>query len=126
MALDPRQHQGHFGENFVRVLAAAAGLVTMRPELDVTGVDLLIGYKGMRGRIRHPLIEVQVKSWARPRAKWAEGHWKYRMNTPHFNDLAGTDFGLPRFLALVIVPDDWRQYAVNKTDLLELRHCAYW
>lgn len=38
MGLDPNQHQGAFGESFVRVLASAAGLTVARADLDV---DLL-------------------------------------------------------------------------------------
>jgi hypothetical protein len=126
MSLDPNQHQGYFGEAFVRALAAAAGLIATKHDLDVTGTDLLVGYKGSRHGPRHPLIEVQVKSCARRQARWRDGCWRYPLARRHFNNLAGNDFPVPRFLALVIVPDHWQHYAVNKTDLLELRHCAYW
>jgi hypothetical protein len=66
MGLDRNQHQGLFGESFVRVLASAAGLIVARAELDVTGEDLTISYKGVLGHTRHPKIGVQVKSWSRP------------------------------------------------------------
>ena len=36
-------HQGYFGESFVRVLASAAGLVAGKQDIDVTGVDFSIG-----------------------------------------------------------------------------------
>lgn len=124
MGLDPRAHQGVFGESFVRVLASAAGLIVARAELDVTGEDLTISHKGVIGHTRHPKIEVQVKSWSRPVCR-AE-HWQYQLRARHFNELAGTDFALPRFLVLVIVPDHWTGYASVSHDSVQLCHAAYW
>jgi len=126
MGLDPNQHQGLFGESFVRVLASAAGLVVARAELDVDGCDFTISHKGIRGATRHPKIDVQVKSWSHRRSSQRDGHWKYRMQARHFNELAGMDFALPRFLVLVIVPDDCADYATTHHDVVELKHAAYW
>ncbi|MGH4015122.1 MAG: DUF4365 domain-containing protein [Pseudonocardiaceae bacterium] len=126
LGLDPNQHQGLFGESFVRVLASAAGLVVARAELDVTGDDFTISHKGVIAGTRHPKVDVQVKSWARRNAVWRDGHWKYRMQARHFNELAGPDFALPRFLVLVIVPDDCADYATTHHDVVELKHAAYW
>lgn len=126
VGLDPNQHQGLFGESFVRVLASAAGLIVARAELDVTGDDFTISHKGMLGSTRHPKVDVQVKSWSRRRAVWEGGHWKYQMRARHFNELAGRNFALPRFLVLVIVPDDSADYAITRADTVELKHAAYW
>ena len=126
MGLDRNQHQGLFGESFVRVLASAAGLIVSRAELDVAGDDFTISHKGVLGATRHPKIDVQVKSWSQQRAVRRDGHWKYRMRARHFNELAGTDFALPRFLVLVIVPDDCAHYATTRHDVVELKHAAYW
>ncbi|MGQ0773710.1 MAG: DUF4365 domain-containing protein [Pseudonocardiales bacterium] len=126
MGLDPNQHQGLFGESFVRVLASAAGLIVSRPELDVDGCDFTISHKSVSGVTRHPKIEVQVKSWSRRRAVWQGGHWQYQLRARHFNELAGADFALPRFLVLVIVPDDWVDYATVSPDSVHLKYAAYW
>lgn len=103
MGLDPKAHQGLFGESFVRVLASAAGLIVSRADLDVDGCDFTISHKGSSGATRHPKIDIQVKSWSRRRAVRRDGHWKYRMQAKHFNELAGTDFALPRFLVTIPV-----------------------
>ena len=126
MGLDRNQHQGLFGESFVRVLASAAGLIVSRAELDVAGEDFTISHKGVLGATRHPKIDVQVKSWSHQCAVRRDGHWKYRMRARHFNELAGTDFALPRFLVLVIVPADCADYATTRHDVVELKHAAYW
>jgi hypothetical protein len=124
MGLDRNQHQGLFGESFVRVLASAAGLIVARAELDVAGEDFTISYKGVLGHTRHPKIEVQVKSWSRPVCRGEQ--WQYHLRARHFNELAGADFALPRFLILVIVPDDCTDYATVSPDSVHLRRSAYW
>ncbi|HWE91873.1 MAG TPA: DUF4365 domain-containing protein [Pseudonocardiaceae bacterium] len=126
MPLDPNQHQGLFGEAFIRVLAAAAGLTVARTDPDVTGDDFTLGYKGPLLGIRHPKFEVQVKSWRHSNAKRDDEFWRYRMERKHFNELAGDDFMLPRFLFLVIVPDHWPEYTTSDPGSLLVRHCAYW
>ncbi|WP_163511660.1 DUF4365 domain-containing protein [Fodinicola acaciae] len=126
MALDRSQHQGLYGESFVRVLASAAGLTVARPDLDVDGTDFTLGYPGALGTQRHPKIEVQVKSWARRRARLRDGYWRYHLRARHFNELAGDHFALPRYLIVVIVPDDYREYISVDHDAARLRHAAYW
>jgi hypothetical protein len=122
--LDRRTHQGYYGEAFVRALAASAGLVVARADLDVMGEDFMIGYPGRRGSLRHPKIEVQVKSWSSPVGDGAV--WRYRMRVEHFNELAGTMFHLPRYLFLVIVPAEADLYTTVETDALRLHHAGYW
>jgi hypothetical protein len=128
MGLDRKQHQGLFGETFVEVLASAAGLLASRPRLDVTGEDFTICHKGAHGGKRHPRIDVQVKSWKKSRAdaSWYGNGWKYRMNVRQFNELADPQFTLPRFLFVVIVPDNATQYTMSEAGKLVLFHSAYW
>lgn len=122
--LDQRTHQGYYGEAFVRVLAASAGLIVSRPDLDVTGEDFTIGYPGRRGTARYPKIEVQVKSWSRPTGD--DTVWRYRMRANHYNELAGEPFYLPRYLFLVVVPSDAEHYSSVADDALRLHHAGYW
>jgi hypothetical protein len=122
--LDQRTRQGYYGESFVRVLAASAGLVVSRADLDVTGEDFTVGYPGQLGSLRHPKIEVQIKSWSRPQGDVT--NWRYRMRADHYNELAGGMFYLPRFLFLVIVPDDPDRYTTVSDDALCLHRAGYW
>jgi hypothetical protein len=116
--------QGYFGESFVRVLASAAGLIASRPELDMMGVDLTLCYPGSRGTTRFPMIDVQVKSWSR--AAGSADAWRYPMKVAHYNNLAGDAYSVPRYLFLVVVPEESEQYAHADGDALQLRHCGYW
>jgi hypothetical protein len=86
--LDARNHQGKFGQDYVRVLASAAGLLVYTPDLDYDGIDLLIRWPGQVGAAASPAIDVQVKSWSNPRK--SGGSWRFDgLNELQFNKLAG-------------------------------------
>jgi hypothetical protein len=52
--LDANQHQGKFGEDYVRVLASAAGLIVLKDDLDTDGIDRIPCYWSIRtGAITH-------------------------------------------------------------------------
>ncbi|MFG1610907.1 DUF4365 domain-containing protein [Actinoplanes sp. NPDC049265] len=117
-------HQGYFGESFVRVLASAAGLIAGQQDLDHTGVDFSIDFPGIRGTVRFPKIEAQVKSWSSP--KGTDLHWQYPMKVDHYNNIAGEGFAVSRYLFLIIVPPDVSQYAEVDENSMRLSHGGYW
>ena len=119
--LDDNNHQGKFGEDYVRVLASAAGLIVWKADLDVDGVDLLLRLPDHA----FPAIDVQVKSWSRPRR--SGGTWRFDgLNEVQFNKLAGRDYLIPRYLFLVVVPDDPGQYSAVSADGMLLRHQGFY
>lgn len=125
-ALDPYNHQGKFGEGFVCALAHAAALKISRGDIDYDGVDYEFTLIGRARGHRYPKIEAQVKSWSTPKSA-DELHWNYdRLTQRQFNRLAGADFHVPRFLFVVIVPTDARDYTFASHDALRLSHAAYW
>jgi len=123
--LDARNHQGKFGEDYVRVLASAAGLLVYTPDKDYDGVDFLLRWPGRVGAAASPAIDVQVKSWSRPRK--SSGTWRFDgLNEVQFNKLAGCDYTVPRYLFLVVVPDDPGQYSEILADGMILRYQGYY
>ncbi|GIE33950.1 hypothetical protein Ait01nite_069950 [Actinoplanes italicus] len=124
MSYGKYNHQGYFGECFVRVLASAAGLIAGQQDVDHTGVDFSIDFPGTRGTVRFPKIEAQVKSWSSP--KGTDQHWHYPMDVNHYNSLAGEGFAVSRYLFLIIVPSDTSQYAQVDETAMRLSHCGYW
>ena len=122
--LDANQHQGKFGEDYVRVLASAAGLLVMKDDLDVDGIDLGFRATGQHGRVSSPTIEAQIKTWSAPSV--SSGYLVYRgLSERQFNKLAGPDFTVPRFLFVICVPTDNGRYAAPMTDGMILRHLGY-
>ncbi|GIE86734.1 DUF4365 domain-containing protein [Actinoplanes regularis] len=117
-------HQGLHGEGFIHALACAGGFITARATLDVDGVDLQIAFPGPRGTVRSPKIEVQVKSASSPSIR--DGVLFHRLSAIHHNHLAGPGFQVPRFLAVVIVPQETADYAVCTDEHMRLSTAAYW
>lgn len=124
MSYGKYNHQGYFGECFVRVLASAAGLIAGQQDIDHTGVDFSIDFPGARGTARFPKIEAQVKSWSSP--KGTHLHWNYPMDVDNYNNLAGQGFSVPRYLFLVVVPSDVQLFAQADESSMRLSHCGYW
>lgn len=122
--LDAKQHQGKFGEDYVRVLASAAGLLVLKDDLDVDGIDLGFRATGQYGRVFSPTIEAQVKTWSAPSVSC--GQLIYRGLTEwQFNKLAGPGFTVPRFLFIICVPVDYQRYAESMTEGVMLHHLGY-
>ncbi|MFI5845616.1 DUF4365 domain-containing protein [Catenuloplanes sp. NPDC051500] len=124
MAYNKFNHQGYFGESFVRVLVSAAGLIAGQQDVDHTGVDFSIDLPGVRGTARFPKIEAQVKSWSAPKGN--DLYWQYPMDVGNYNNLAGEGFSVPRYLFLIVVPDDVDQYTHVDETATRLSHCGYW
>jgi len=123
--LDALVHQGKFGEDYVRVLASAAGLLVSKDDVDHDGVDLCIKMPGPSVVGWSPRIEVQVKTTSRPKRRAAAFDFD-GLNQSQYNKLAGPDFVVRRFLFLVIVPKKADEYAALNTSGLLLRDVGYY
>ncbi|MCE7001771.1 DUF4365 domain-containing protein [Kibdelosporangium philippinense] len=125
--LDARNHQGKFGEDYVRALASAAGLLVYQHDLDLDGVDLGFRMPGRTTGVASPCVEAQIKSWSRGEMKQGVSEWHFNgLNEAQFNRIAGDDFTVPRFLFLVRVPSNNMDYVEFTTDGMLLRHLAYY
>lgn len=122
--LDAKQRQGKFGEDYVRVLASAAGLVVTKEDIDADGIDLGFKCVASRRRTYSPTIEAQIKTWSTPSG--SAGFLTYRgLDEWQFNRLAGQDFAIRRYLFVICVPAESHLYASSLTDGVILRHLGY-
>ncbi|MFI5657452.1 DUF4365 domain-containing protein [Streptomyces sp. NPDC051684] len=127
--LGDRNHQGDFGETFIRTLAVAADLdIAEKAHRDRRGVDWEITFPGRDGRYKQPRIVVQVKCWAPSEQALAADApaWSYRLERHNLNLLAGRDWYDPRFLFLVVVPRDVEEWTRIDDGGMLLRYGAYW
>ncbi|WP_240197787.1 DUF4365 domain-containing protein [Nonomuraea lactucae] len=123
--LDQRNHQGKFAEDYVRALASAAGLLVYTYDLDHDGIDLGFRYPGRAGHISSPAIEVQVKSWSVPSCKGPDLQF-HGLNEVQYNKLAAGPFLVPRYLFVVVVPQESDRYARVETEGLTLSRLCYY
>jgi hypothetical protein len=123
--IDTGNHQGKFGADYIRLLASAAGLAVWTPDVDLDGIDLGIRWVGRDGHRAAAGIDVQVKSWSNPRKVGGDWHFN-NLNESQFNQLAGDDHVVPRYLFLVVVPKSQDLYAEMLTDGMLLRYQSYY
>ncbi|MEO5875995.1 MAG: DUF4365 domain-containing protein [Streptosporangiaceae bacterium] len=122
--LDRWNHQGKFAEDYVRVLASAAGLLVYKDDLDYDGIDLGFRYPGRSGLMSSPAIEVQIKSWSSPR--FGAGELLYDgLSEQQYNKLVDGPFTVPRYLFIIVVPKDSDSYAGFETEGMVLRQLGY-
>ncbi|MGW4011537.1 DUF4365 domain-containing protein [Streptomyces sp. NPDC004763] len=117
-------HRGAFGEEFIRMLATAANLDVTRKERDRVGVDWQLGYAGRRGTRRYPAIEAQVKCTSSPVID--DDHIRYSLKLKNYNQLAGPDYEMPRFLFLVLAATDPHAWVHATEERLRVSHAAFW
>lgn len=123
--LDAHNHQGKFGQDYIRALASAAGLLVFQYDLDRVGIDLGFRFPGQPGGLTSPAIEVQVKTSSKPNMIADELLYD-GLTEQQFNWLAGPDYTVPRYLFLLPVPIDHKEYARFEPGGMTLRHLAYY
>jgi Domain of unknown function (DUF4365) len=122
--LDRRNHQGKFGEDYVRTIASAAGLIVYTPDLDIDGIDLSVRVPRHVGRPASPGIDIQVKTTSRPRFVGSDIAFD-GLDQRQFNHLAGDDSTFPRYLFLLLTPREPDRYIYYRTDGVVLRHLCF-
>jgi hypothetical protein len=123
--LDAQNHQGKFGQDYIRALASAAGLLIFQYDLDRVGIDLGFRFPGGPGGLASPAIEVQVKTSSKPDMIGDEWHYD-GLTEQQFNWLAGPDYTVPRYLFLLPVPRDRKEYARFESGGMLLQHLAFY
>jgi hypothetical protein len=121
--LDLTRHQGSSGEDYVRVVASAAGLFVLQPDLEADGVDFALRFPGRSGTTASPSIDVQVKSWSRPRRQAAVLVYD-GLNERQFNRLAGPTAPSPLPVPGTEAPEPHR-FLELQTDGALLRHLCF-
>ncbi len=116
--------QEEFSRAYLHAIAAGAGLKfdpAGRPDDD--SVDVAISTRGLRGTARSPRLEVQVKC----QMSAATGDpISYALKQKNYEDLRHTDYGVPRILVVVFVPEQVAVWTTHTEQELMMRYCAYW
>jgi hypothetical protein len=124
--LPRNQRQEALSRAYVRAVAAQAGVAVSDPESDY-GIDMMLRAVTVRdGRRRDvgPQIDLQIKSTTR--ADVGETHLTYDLPVVNYDDLREADASPPRWLVVLVMPDDEALWLGQSPEELTLRHCAYW
>ncbi|MFD3881972.1 DUF4365 domain-containing protein [Streptomyces microflavus] len=126
MALNREVHQGRYGEVFFQAIVTAAGMTAQKLQEDDYMMDFLVGHPGPLGRLKNPMIGVQVKCTRKARV--GRSTITHTLKSKYYNELAkpASEWALPTFLVVVMVPDDADVWMDASDERLALHQAAYW
>ena len=123
MDISARKEQFSFA--YIQAIAAQIGLNYSKDAVDDDSVDIRLSGKGFTGRkVRNPKIEIQLKCTSQDVVKGDV--IKYPLKLKNYNDLRGEDVAAPRYLMVLVVPeqiDNWTHFTNNA---LVLFNNCYW
>ncbi len=114
-----------FSIAYIQAVAAQAGLNYSKDAVDDDSVDMRLSGKGFIGaKIRNPKIEIQLKCTSQDVVKGDV--IKYPLKLKNYNDLRGEDVAAPRYLMLLIVPENINNWTHFTNNALILFNSCYW
>ena len=124
--MDPQKQKEEFQYAYVCALAAHAGLNRGDFRVDDDSIDITFQAKGDfgPGRRRSPMVQVQLKCSSQDLI--ADGVIKFPLKIKNYNDLRGDEVVVPRYLAVLLVPDDVQQWIANHDDHIALFNSCHW
>jgi hypothetical protein len=122
MELSQRKEQ--FSVSFLTAIAAQAGLNHSVPTVDEDSVDISLTGKGFSGKFRSPQIDIQLKCTSQDVI--SDGKIKYDLKLKNYTELRGENILVPRYLMILVVPDDPNEWITYDTDSIMLKHNCYW
>ena len=124
--MDPQKQKEEFQYAYVCALAAHAGLNRGDFRVDDDSIDITFQAKGDfgPGRRRSPMIQVQLKCSSQDLI--ADDVIKFPLKIKNYNDLRGDEVVVPRYLAVLLVPDDLEQWIADNDDHIALFRSCNW
>lgn len=122
--MDINQKKEQFNRAYITAIAAQAGINHSKHEVDDDSIDIELIGKGFIGKLRNPRLEVQLKCTSRDLI--TDGFIKFPLSKKNYDDLRATNVSAPRYLMVLIVPDDHTLWIEHNDDEMLMRHSCYW
>lgn len=122
--MDINQRKQLLSRSYVGAIAAQIGLRSAIPDVDDDSVDLILQGRGFSSVIRNPQIEVQLKCTELD--KGCTEFFSFQLPVKNYNDLRGDDLICPRYLFVLVVPQDSNYWLSYETDHLKIKYKCYW
>ena len=123
--MDPQKQKEQFNYAYLCALAAHAGLNRVDAAVDDDSIDVSFKGKGYHGRpVRSPQIEFQLKCTSQ---NLVDGEViKFPLSRKNYDDLRGSDFASPRYLAVLLVPIEVDAWLAHSEHHIALFNNCYW
>ena len=122
--MDIEKQKEQFSIAYVNAIAAHAGLNNASLSVDDDSVDLLIKGRGFKGKIRNPQLELQLKCTSQDIING--GFVNFPLSLKNYEDLRGDNVLCPRYLVVLIVPEDTESWSQHNENELIRSNSGYW
>lgn len=123
--MDPNKQKEEFNYAYICALAAHAGLNKGKFDVDDDSIDIIFQHKGhIGGHLRSPQIQLQLKCTSQDLVNGEV--IKFPLSRKNYDDLRGEDFIVPRYLAVLVVPDDIKEWVQHNDNHIALFNSCYW
>lgn len=124
MEMEENQKKEQFSRAFVSAISAQSGFDAFSPQVDHDSIDLIIKGRRFIGKRRNPQIEVQLKCTASNLGD--ENYLKFQLPIKNYNDLRGDNLLCPRYLFVLVVPNNSEEWLIHETNYSTIKHCCYY
>lgn len=122
--MDINQRKQLLSRSYVGAIAAQIGLRSAIPDVDDDSVDLILKGRGFHSTIRNPQIEVQLKCTELD--KGCSEFFSFQLPVKNYNDLRGDNLLCPRYLFVLVVPQDSNYWLSYEVDHMKIKYRCYW
>jgi len=124
--MDEKKQKEEFNYAYVCALAAHAGLNRGDFRVDDDSIDITFQTKHDfgPGRLRSPLIQIQLKCTSQDLV--VDGVIKFKLKIKNYDDLRGDNVVAPRYLAVLLVPEDVGAWIAHNDGHIALYNSCYW
>ncbi len=123
--MDPQKQKEEFQYAYVCALAAHAGLNRGDFRIDDDSIDITFQAKGgFGGKLRSPMIQIQLKCSSQDLI--VGDVIKFPLKIKNYDDLRGDDVVVPRYLAVLLVPDDVTHWIASHDNHIALFKSCHW
>jgi len=113
-----------FNIAYVAAIAAQAGISNLSTVVDDDSIDVVLIGKGFSGKVRNPQIQLQLKCTSQNLITGST--IKFPLSLKNYDDLRGTDVLCPRYLVVLMVPENDDHWIEHDNDCMKLHNLCFW
>lgn len=122
--MDIAKKKEQFNVAYISAMAAQAGLNPSQLQVDDDSIDIQLCGKGFLGRIRNPMIQLQLKCTSQDVI--SGDVIKFPLSRKNYDDLRGQNVIVPRYLVVLLVPEKDDSWIQHHDASMSLHNTCYW
>jgi hypothetical protein len=122
--MDAGKRKEQFNIAYLHAMAAQAGLNPSQLMVDDDSIDIQLSGRGYNGMLRNPMVQLQLKCTSQDLI--SGNVIKFPLSRKNFDDLRGGNVICPRYLVVLLIPEDDGLWVKHHTSHMTLHNTCYW